>query len=65
VVCNLSEKPVSLSLDADLKTLHVRPGTMRSLLSGLVPKDAVEVGLQSTGAINVAPHAVFMGELPR
>jgi glycosidase len=48
VVCNLSAKPFTL----DLAPLHLRSGTLRTLL-----------GASATHGVEVAPGAVFVGEV--
>jgi alpha-glucosidase len=55
-VCNLSSAPLRLSLDDDLRTLRVQPGTLRGLLAG---------GVQRTGDVALEPDAVFLGEMGR
>lgn len=59
VACNLSERPVMLSLDEDLARLHIRPGFLRPLLTSR----HVDHVAQSTGRIKLSPHSVFIGEL--
>jgi alpha-glucosidase len=59
VVCNLSERPVVLSLDDDLARLHVRPGFLRPLLTST----HIDHVAQPTSRITLSPHSVFVGEL--
>ncbi|HEY5382009.1 MAG TPA: hypothetical protein VIJ65_07120 [Acidobacteriaceae bacterium] len=59
VACNLSERPVVLSLDEDLARLHIRSGFLRPLLTSR----HVDHVAQSTGRITLSAHSVFIGEL--
>jgi alpha-glucosidase len=59
VACNLSDRPVVLSLDEDLARLHIRSGFLRPLLTSR----HVDHVAQSTGRIALSAHSVFIGEL--
>jgi hypothetical protein len=59
VVCNLSEHPVTLSIDGDLASLRIRPGVLRPLLTSR----HIDHNAQSTGHITLSSHSVYVGEL--
>jgi hypothetical protein len=59
VVCNLSGAPLSVSLNPDLIQQHMRPGTLRNLLSTGASQDSV----QSTDHFTLPAYGVFLGEL--
>jgi alpha-glucosidase len=59
VICNLSEKPLALSLTDDLNELKLRHGTFRTL----VTNSAAQVFPQSEEHISLPPYTVFLGEL--
>ena len=59
VAANLADTPVVLSLDAELRAQHLRPGPLRALFSD-GPQTLTG---ESTAALRLPPHAVFLGEL--
>jgi alpha-glucosidase len=61
VVCNLSGRSITVSLNADLERLHVASGWVRPLLTSR----HVDHESQPTGAITVAAWGVYVGELYR
>jgi alpha-glucosidase len=60
VVCNLSGNPLSVSLSPDLLEQHLKPGSMRSLLT-----TGTADSVQSTDHFSLPAYGVFMGELYR
>ena len=59
VAANLGAQPVSLSLDADLQGLGMRPGMLRPLfVSSPTPLTG-----ETTAALQLPGHAVFIGEV--
>jgi alpha-glucosidase len=58
VVCNLSDKPVVLSLRADMARLHLRGSFLRTVLRS---DDAL--GSMDLGSMTVPPFGVYIGEL--
>lgn len=61
VACNLSHRPLSLSLDSDLARLHIRSGTLRPLLASWSATPII----QRTEHIVLPPYSVYIGELYR
>lgn len=61
VACNLTDRPIELSLNADLQHLRLAPGVLRPLLTS-EHKDHIA---QSTGRITLSPQSVYVGELYR
>lgn len=59
VTCNLGDKPLTLSLDPDLATLHIHPGTLRPLAGSWT---ATPIS-QYSNHIVLPPYSVFIGEL--
>jgi Alpha amylase, catalytic domain len=59
VTCNLNDKPLTLSLDKDLETLHIHPGTLRPLLGSWTTTPIS----QYSNHITLPPYGVFIGEL--
>jgi Alpha amylase, catalytic domain len=59
VVCNLSDKPIAVSLDRDLDSLGIHTGTVRPLLAA----DPADRRVESTDHISLAPWGVYIGEL--
>jgi hypothetical protein len=59
VVCNLSDRPVVLSLNEDLAKLHIRNGFLRPLLTSR----HIDHVAQATGRIALSSHSVYIGEL--
>lgn len=59
VAANLGDAPVQLSLDADLAPLGLSHALLRALFTSGPQTPAHE----STGALRLPPHAVFIGEL--
>jgi len=59
VICNLSPRPLALSLTDDLNHLKIRPGTFRTL----VTSSATHVSPQAYDHISLPPFTVFLGEL--
>ena len=59
VTCNLGDKPLTLSLDADLATLHIHPGTLRPLAGSWT---ATPIS-QYSNHIELPPYGVFIGEI--
>lgn len=59
VTCNLGDKPLTLSLDPDLATLHIHPGTLRPLAGSWT---ATPIS-QYSNHITLPPYSVFIGEL--
>jgi hypothetical protein len=58
-VCNLGNAPLTLSLDDDLRSLHLRPSALRRLASS--PSSLFE----TTGRVTLPAHGVYVGELYR
>ncbi len=59
VAANLGDTPLVLSLDAELPALGLHPGPLRALFS-YGPQTLTG---ESTAALRLPPHAVFLGEL--
>jgi len=59
VTCNLGDQPLTLSLDADLATLHIRSGTLRPLAGSWTSTPIA----QNSNHITLPPYSVFVGEL--
>jgi hypothetical protein len=59
VVCNLGNAPLTLSLDDDLRSLHLRPSALRRLASS--PSSLFE----TTSRVTLPAHGVYVGELYR
>ncbi len=59
VAANLGDTPLVLSLDAELPSLGLHPGPLRALFS-YGPQTLTG---ESTAALRLPPHAVFLGEL--
>jgi hypothetical protein len=59
VSCNLSDKPLTLSLDRDLAQLHMHTGSLRPLAASWT---AVPIA-QYANHIVLPPYSVFIGEL--
>lgn len=59
VACNLSERPVVLSLTDDLARLHIHSGFLRPMLTS----KHIDHVAQSTERITLSPHSVYIGEL--
>jgi hypothetical protein len=59
VTCNLGDKPLTLSLDSDLATLHIHPGTLRPLAGSWTATPIA----QYSNHIVLPPYSVFIGEL--
>ena len=57
-LCNLSAKPVTLSLTDDLRALHLRGNFLRTLA-----RSDHGLGGVSLNAITLPPYAVYLGEL--
>lgn len=60
VAVNLGDQPVTLALDSDLATAGVNSGVLRALFTWAKQPMTGE----TTGALRLPPHAVFLGELP-
>lgn len=58
VICNLSAKPVQLSLTDDLKKLHLRGNFLRTML-----RSDNGMGPLSTDSMTLAPFGVYIGGL--
>ena len=58
ITCNLGDKPLTLSLDPDLATLHIHPGTLRPLAGSWT---ATPIS-QYSNHITLPPYSVFIGE---
>lgn len=58
---NLSERPVTLSLDSDLEGAGLRPGALRPLFSS-VPEATTG---ETTARLILPPHSAFVGEIYR
>jgi hypothetical protein len=59
IVCNLGDQPLTISLDPELKKLHLIVGSLRPLAAswtGLPPS-------QPSGAIQLPPFSAYIGEL--
>ena len=59
VACNLSERPVEISLTDDFVRLHLRGGTLRPLLT--TAENALP--LATTDYLSLPPFTIFLGEL--
>ena len=59
VICNLSPRPLALSLTDDLNHLKIHPGTFRTL----VTSSSTHIGPQAYDHISLPPFTVFLGEL--
>ncbi len=59
ITCNLGDKSLTLSLDPDLATLHIHPGTLRPLAGSWT---ATPIS-QYSNHITLPPYSVFIGEL--
>lgn len=60
VVCNLSAQPLTISLDADLAQLKIRPGALHTLLGS-----SPDTPFETTGRVHLPPYAVYVGEMYR
>ncbi len=58
VLCNMTGKPVTVSLDADMKALRFKGTFLKTLL-----RSDTGMGAQHLSAITLAPYAVYVGEL--
>jgi hypothetical protein len=68
VICNLTDRPLTVSVGADLRRLGLRTGSgmMHTLASStLHPPTKEPPGAVSIAAIALPPFAVYLGELPR
>lgn len=59
MACNLSETPLSLSIDAELDRAHIRGGLLRPLLGNTTAAS----GPQSTAHLSLPPHSLYLGEI--
>ncbi|HEY5330649.1 MAG TPA: hypothetical protein VIJ79_12240 [Acidobacteriaceae bacterium] len=59
VTCNLGDKPLTISLDPDLATLHIHPGTLRPLAGSWT---ATPIS-QYSNHIVLPPYSVFIGSI--
>jgi len=57
-VCNMTDKPVTVSLTADMAGLRLKGSFLRTLL-----RTDEGMGAMSLGAVKVAPYGVYVGEL--
>jgi hypothetical protein len=60
VICNLSDSPVQLSLDADMKRLNLHGFFLRALL-----RSDQGMGAQDVNSVNIPAFGVYIGELRR
>ena len=58
-VCNLSDKPLALSISDDLRHLQIRPGSFRTL----VTSSSRQIFPQAYDHISLPPYTVFLGEM--
>ena len=58
ILCNLSDKPLKLSLAADVAALHLRGTFLRPVL-----RYPAGMGGQSLDAVTLPPYGVYLGEL--
>ncbi len=58
-VANLSDRPVTLSLDSDLESQGMRAGALRTLFSSVPGATTGE----TTERLALPPHAAFLGEI--
>jgi hypothetical protein len=58
LLCNMTDKPVTISLEADMKTLKFKGTFLKKLL-----RSDEGLGAQHLGAVTLAPYAVYVGEL--
>ena len=61
VAANLGTQPITLSLDSDLAHLGLHSGPLRALFA-FAPRPLTG---ENTGALQLPPHAVFIGEVVR
>ena len=59
VAANVSDKPVTLALDADIESLGMRPGALRPLFT-FSPEPLTG---ETTAHLTLPPHAVLLGEI--
>jgi alpha-glucosidase len=59
VVCNMTDRPINISLASDLAHLHIRSGYVRPLLTSR----HVDHVAQSIGSVRVSANSVYIGEL--
>jgi len=59
IVCNVTARQMTLSIDRDLAGLHIRPGTLRPLLASWTTTPIA----QASGDIVLPPYSAFIGEL--
>ncbi len=57
-VCNLTDKPVTLSLTAEMAKLKLKGTFLRKLL-----RSDTGMGGMSLNAVKLAPYGVYIGEL--
>jgi hypothetical protein len=57
-VCNMTDKPVTLSLTAEMTKLKLKGTFLRKLL-----RSDVVLGSVSLNAVKLGPYAVYVGEL--
>ena len=57
-VCNMTDKPVTLSLAAEMQGLKLKGNFLRKLL-----RSDVGMGAMSLNALKLAPYGVYVGEL--
>ncbi len=59
VAANLSDRPLTLALDADIESLGMRPGPLRPLFTS----SAEPLTGENSAHLTLPPHAVFLGEI--
>ncbi len=59
VACNVSNRPLTVSLDDNLERLHIRAGALRPLLAS----DPADRRTQTTRHITLSPWSVYIGEI--
>jgi hypothetical protein len=57
-LCNMTDKPVTLSLVADMQGLRLKGSFLRTLL-----RSDAGMGAMSLDAVKLAPYGVYIGEL--
>ena len=57
-VCNMTDKPVTLSLTAEMAKLKLKGTFLRKLL-----RSDVGMGALSLGSVKLGPYGVYVGEL--
>ena len=57
-VCNMTDKPVTVSLTADMAALKLKGSFLRTLL-----RTDAGMGGMGSGAVKVGPYGVYVGEL--